>query len=304
MFEKIHNVTSSLISEIGSDDLFQQIVKNAQEISNAKFVILSFYDSEKGIIKPNAISGADSSLMSQVSDIFDVDTLLETEFPVVGTPRFEKFSEQKEKEILNLDGFNEYTFGLLNEGKCERLEEVTGIEGIMVAPLLNSEKELIGILAYLFKDENEDRNLELLMIFADLASHAIEKSRMFAEQKKRRAEKTIKENVNMTAEVMSASIFRKFGEKLPVSEMGLKRALEHLAEFAVEPSPPSVIFDFMTTGVQNNLRKVGIEAEGEEIRKVLSPHLKKFMMETFSLADDLDREVPNEYKEFEKQLTI
>ncbi len=177
--ETVRNATSAMISQIGSEDLFQKIVDNARKVSKAKFVILSLYDEEKKTVKVKAVSGESPSITDSISNILGAENLFEIEFNVEGAPRFKKFSEKKEKEPVALDGFQEYTFGMFDEKTCRSIEEVTEIEEIIAIPLLNNEGELVGILGYLFPEERKERNHTSLMIFADFASQAILKSRTF-----------------------------------------------------------------------------------------------------------------------------
>ncbi len=188
MEEIIRNLASNLISQIGSGELFQWIVENAREVSDANFVILSTYDSGKENLKIKAVSGAEPSLINRTSDVLGVDDLFEVEYPVGDSSKFEKFSERKEREPIVLDGFHEYSFGLFDERTCERFEEITGSEEIVAVPLLDSDEELVGILGYLFPNEVEDRNFTPLMIFGDLACRAIGKSETFDKMEEEKKE--------------------------------------------------------------------------------------------------------------------
>lgn len=175
--ETMWNVIAPMISQIGSDEVFQQIVDNARGVSNSKFVILSLYNRKKGTIRVKSISGVGSSLIKRVSDLLGVGDLFELEFQVEGKLGFENFSQQIENQPVFFEGFHEYSFGVFGERTCKLVEKIIGVEDIIGVPLFNSDNELVGFLAYFFPKEKGDRNYTSLMTFGELASQAIEKSR-------------------------------------------------------------------------------------------------------------------------------
>ncbi|KXB01032.1 hypothetical protein AKJ45_01185 [candidate division MSBL1 archaeon SCGC-AAA261F19] len=176
----ILDATSALISSIGSDELYQVIVDDARKISSAKFVTLSTFNADKGTAKLRAVSGAKTPLMKRVSDALGVKNLFKLELSVGKTPRFKKFSVKKERKPVVLKDFYEFTFGSFNRSVCSSIEKIMGVKEIVAIPLLSNEK-LVGILGYLFSSEEKKRNFDSLLIFADFASQAIEKSRMFGQ---------------------------------------------------------------------------------------------------------------------------
>lgn len=177
MEETVSNATSALISSIGSEELFQAIVDNAREISGAKFVTLSFFSKKEEKVQLEALSGADPSILNKISNVLSVEDLHKVDLPVENTPSFKEFSEKKVREPVVLDGFHEFTFGIFDENTCELVEKIAGIGEIVAIPLFEGDEKFIGILGYLFEDEKEERNLTNLMIFADFACQALEKSK-------------------------------------------------------------------------------------------------------------------------------
>lgn len=173
MEKTILNATRAMISSICTEELQKVIVENARKISGAKFVTLSSYQKKGGKLELEAFSCDEFEPVNKVKGILDTQSLLNPEFPVSEAPRFKKFSERKEREALFLDGFSEFTFGLFDDITCRLIEKVAGVEEIVAVPLLNGDDELIGVLGYLFPTKKENRNTNILLIFADFASQAI-----------------------------------------------------------------------------------------------------------------------------------
>lgn len=173
----ISRTTSALISSIGSRELFQTIVDGGRDITGAKFVSLSFFDEDEGTVELGALSGLEHPLLKRVSEILGVEDLLRYEFQVEGCASFEKFLGEKERRPYVLSGLHEFTFESLDGRACSLVEKIVGIEEVTVIPLLR-EGKLEGIMGYMFPSK-EDRDFTPLLIFADLASQAIERSKMF-----------------------------------------------------------------------------------------------------------------------------
>ncbi len=173
--ETVLDAASALISSIGTEELFQKIVDGARRISDAKFVSFALYNPEENAVVPKALSGVGSSLIKNVSRLLGIDRLLEIELPVDNCESFEEFLECKERKPIHLNGFYEYTFEFFDEKACKMIEKIAGIREIVAIPLLE-DKKLVGLLSYIFPDE-EKRNYTPLLIFADFASQAIQNSK-------------------------------------------------------------------------------------------------------------------------------
>lgn len=288
----ILGTTSALISSIGSHKLFQVIVDNAKEISGAKFVSLSFFDEERGTAKLGAMSALEPSLLRKVSGMLKIENLFRHEFPVSKCPSFQEFLKKKERKPVILSGIHEYTFGLFDKRICSLIEKIMGFEEVVAIPLLKDEK-LEGILGYLFPTK-EKRDFAPLLIFADLASQALEKSKMFEERLRR-------EKVAIMSEYLAGDIIREFGVRIPVEELGSREILGQLSDLAIKP-PPRNLFNLLVAGTHIALSQEGVEVSEVEIREFLAPIIRRFLQEIFELAREFRRDIPFEYKELEKEL--
>ena len=288
----ILGTTSALISSIGSHELFQVIVDNAKEISGAKFVSLSFFDEEKDTVKLGALSGPGPSLLRKVSEMLKIENLFRHEFPASKYPSFQEFLKKKERKPIILSGFHEYTFGSFNKRICSLIEKIVGFEEIVTIPLLENEK-VEGILGYLFPTK-EKRDFTPLLIFADLASQALERSKILEERLKRGM-------VAVISEHLAGDIIRKFGVRIPVGELGSREILGQLADLATKP-PPRNLFKLLVTGTHIALSQEGVEVSEVEIREFLAPIIRRSLQEIFGLAREFHWVIPSEYKELEKEL--
>lgn len=288
----ILGTTSALISSIGSHKLFQVIVDNAKEISGAKLVSLSFFDEEKGTAKLGAMSALEPSLLRKASGMLKIENLFRHEFPVSNCPSFQKFLKKKERKPVILSGFHEYTFGLFDKRICGLIEKILGFEEVVAIPLLKNAK-LEGILGYLFTTK-EKRDFTPLLIFADLASQALEKSKMFEERLRR-------EKVAIISEYLAGDIIREFDVRIPVGELGSREILGQLSDLATKP-PPRNLFNLLVAGTHIALSQEGVEVSEVEIREFLAPIIRRFLQEIFGLAREFRRDIPFEYKELEKEL--
>ena len=288
----ILGTTSALISSIGSHELFQVIVDDAKEISGAKFVSLSFFDEERGTVKLGAMSALEPSLLRKVSGMLKIENLFRHEFPVSKCPSFQEFLKKKERKPVILSGFHEYTFGSFNKRICGLIEKIVGFKEVVAIPLLKDEK-LEGILSYLFPTK-EKRDFAPLLIFADLASQALEKSKMFEERLRR-------EKVAVMSEYLAGDIIREFGVRIPVEELGSREILGQLADLATKP-PPRNLFNLLVAGTHIALSQEGVEVSEVEIREFLAPTIRRFLQEIFGLAREFRCDIPSEYKELEKEL--
>lgn len=106
-----------------------------------------------------------------------------------------------------------------------------------------------------------------------------------------------------TAETIIGEIIREFEVNITSEELGLKKQLSYLADFATEPSPPENIFNFIVDGLYRNLLKNDEETSKEKIREILSPLILNFLKDLFIFSDDYYLDVPSEYKELEKKLS-
>jgi len=288
----ILGTTSALISSIGSHELFQVIVDNAKEISGAKFVSLSFFDEERGTVKLGALSGFEPSLLRNISKMLKIENLFRHELPVSKCPSFQEFLKKKERKPVILSSFHEYTFGLFDKRICSLIEKIMGFKEIVAIPLVKNEK-LEGILGYLFSTK-ENRGFTPLLIFADLVSHALEKSKMFEERLRRG-------KVAIMSEYLAGDIIREFGVRIPVGELGSREILGQLADLATKP-PPRNLFNLLVIGTQIALSREGVEVSEVKIREFLAPIIKRSLQEIFGMAGKFNRDIPSEYKELEKEL--
>lgn len=289
----ILGTTSALISSIGSHELLQVIADNAKEISNAKIVSLSFFDEEKGTVKLGALSGPEPSLLlRKVSEMLKIENLFRHEFPISKCPSFQEFLKKKERKPVILSSFHEYTFGLFDKRICSLIEKIMGFKEIVAIPLVKNEK-LEGILGYLFPTK-EKRDFTPLLIFADLVSQALEKSKMFEERLRR-------EKVAIMSEYLAGDIIREFGVRIPVGELGSREILGQLADLATKP-PPRNLFNLLVIGTQIALSREGVEVSEVKIREFLAPIIKRSLQEIFGMARKFNRDIPSEYKELEKEL--
>jgi len=292
--ETILGTTSALISSIGSYELFQVIVDNAKEISGAKFVSLSFFDEEKGTGKLVALSGPEPPVLRKVSKMLKIENLFRHEFPVSKCPSFQEFLKKKERKPVVLSSFHEYTFGLFDKRICSLIEKIAGIKEIVAIPLLKNGR-LEGILGYLFPTKKK-RDFTPLLIFADLASQALEKSKMLEERLRR-------ERVSIMSEHLTGDISREFGVRILTEELGSREILEQLADLVTKP-PPRNLFNLLVVGTHIVLGRKGVEVSEEEVREFLAPIIRRFLQGFFRLAREFHREIPPRYKKFEKELAM
>jgi len=289
--ETILRTTSALISSIGSYELFQVIADNAREISGAKFVSLSFFDEEKGTGKLAALSGPEPPFLRKVSKMLKIENLFRHEFPVSKSPSFQKFLKKKERKPVVLGSFHEYTFRLFDKRICSLIEKIAGIKEIVAIPLLKNGR-LEGVLGYSFPTKKK-RDFTPLLIFADLASQALEKSKMLEERLRG-------ERAAVMSERLAGDIVREFGAGIPAEELGSREILEQLADLV---TPPQNLFNLLVVGTQIVLGRKGVEVSREKVREFLAPIIRRFLQEIFRMAEEFHREIPPEYKKFEKELS-
>ncbi|MEM3420820.1 MAG: PAS domain S-box protein [Candidatus Hadarchaeum sp.] len=173
----ISRTTSALISSIGSEGLFQEVVDNARKISGAKYVSLSVYDEERGTVRPVAFSGIDPTVLTKFVRMLGVKDVFQRELPVGECASFKRFLRKRKKRPIILKDFHEYTFGQFSRRTCQLIEKIAGIKQIVAIPLLRG-KKLEGFLGYLYPTR-ERRDFTPLLVFADFAIQAIDKTKMF-----------------------------------------------------------------------------------------------------------------------------
>ncbi|MFB0500609.1 MAG: PAS domain-containing protein, partial [Candidatus Hadarchaeaceae archaeon] len=121
------------------------------------------------------------------------------------------------------------------------------------------------------------------------------------ERKLAEEERLKREKVFRMGEDITGSIIKKFGVGITSEELGLNDILSQFSELAVYPSPLN-LFNLLTAGTSVVLRREGVDARKKEVREFLAPLVQKTLKEIFVIAEEFKRDIPSEYKDFEKTL--
>jgi|GEM_PF-4957800 len=175
----ICGTASAMISSIGSDELLHVIVENARKVSGAKYVTLSFFDEMRMAVRIVAIAKSNPDEFDKLTDVLKTEDVFKQEFRVNKSTSFKNFLRKKQKRAIVLDSFHDFVFGAFDKQTCSLIEKITGVKEIVVIPLLLGDK-LEGIIGFLYSTA-EKRDLSLLLLFADFALQALEKSKVFSQ---------------------------------------------------------------------------------------------------------------------------
>ncbi|MDH5443687.1 MAG: PAS domain-containing protein [Hadesarchaea archaeon] len=121
------------------------------------------------------------------------------------------------------------------------------------------------------------------------------------ERKLAEEERLKREKVFRMGEDITGSIIKKFGVGITSEELGLNDILSQFSELAVYPSPLN-LFNLLTAGTSVVLRREGVNARKKEVREFLAPLVQRTLKEIFVIAEEFKRDIPSEYKDFEKTL--
>jgi len=121
------------------------------------------------------------------------------------------------------------------------------------------------------------------------------------ERKLAEEERLKREKVFRMGEDITGSIIKKFGVGITSEELGLTDILSQFSELAVYPSPLN-LFNLLTAGTSVVLRREGVDARKKEVREFLAPLVQRTLKEIFVIAEEFKRDIPSEYKDFEKTL--
>lgn len=121
-------------------------------------------------------------------------------------------------------------------------------------------------------------------------------------QKKLQAERMKSSIINITSENVSGGVIREFGIRTSSHELGIPDILRHWAELSTDP-PPQNLFNLIITGTLKTLKENGVKTDKKKVQEVLTPLIRNFLREVFSLAKEFYMDIPPEYREFEKKLS-
>lgn len=108
--------------------------------------------------------------------------------------------------------------------------------------------------------------------------------------------------VEMWSETLTGEIIRAFEVRVSSGELCLPEVLEHMANLNTVPSP-HILFNMMIRGMRRILVEKGVDTSVEQIRKILSPTMSRFLRGVFAASREFHKDVPTTYKEFEKELS-
>jgi len=121
------------------------------------------------------------------------------------------------------------------------------------------------------------------------------------DRKQAEEERLKREKVFRMGEEITGSIVKRFGVGITSEELGLNDILSQFSELAVYPSPLN-LFNLLTAGTSVVLRREGVNTRKKEVREFLAPLVQRTLKEIFVIAEEFKRDIPSEYKDFEKTL--